>query len=77
MCKNFGFCFFKIHEYEFKNDEVLSFLVGDEFVEGSKGRFVGCAKALNPDELEAGPALSPLLLLFKFIFSRILFVFAR
>ena len=80
---------FKNHEYEFKNDDevVLSFLAGDElFAAGSKADLFEfpafSAKDLNPelaaeDEAAALVLLSPLLLLFKFIFSKILLVFAR
>ena len=79
---------FKNHEYEFKNDDevVLSFLAGELFAAGSKADLFEfpafSAKDLNPelaaeDVAAALVLLSPLLLLFKFIFSKILLVFAR
>ena len=75
------------HEYEFKNDDavVLSFLAGDAAA-GSKADLfefpAEFAKDLNPApelaaEEDALLLLSPLLLLFKFIFSKILLVFDR
>ena len=77
---NFEALVSKNHEYEFRKDEVLNFLAGEESLESIGLLADSRANDLNPDELEdvADPALSPLLaLLLRFIFSKILLVFAR
>ena len=81
MVDNFEALVSKNHEYEFRKDEVLNFLAGEESPESMGLLADSRARDLNPpDEPEdvADPALSPLLaLLLRFIFSKILLVFAR